>query len=547
MTLHRNRLSLLLLGAAALALTACGDRAAQDQDTLVLHRGNNAEPLSLDPHKASGTWENHIIGDMFIGLFTENSEGAPIPGMAESWTVAEDGLSWTFTLREAVWSDGEPVTAHDFEFAFRRILDPMTIAQYASLLYPIRNAQPVNVGELPPEEVGVRALDARTLLIELENPAPFLPGLLTHYTTFPIPRHVVERHGDAWVQPRNIEVNGPYKLAEWRSNDFIRVVRNERFFDNANVCLDEIYYYPTVDVNAAERRVRNGELDLNMEFPGQNINFLMERIPDYVRVAPYMGTVYFSLNTELPQFQDARVRNALGMAIDREFITREIYRVGFTPAYAMVPPGVSGYPGGTGVNWAEEPIEQRRARARELLEEAGYGPANPLRFEYYYRATADNPRIAPVVQNDWQSIAPWVRVDIFQNETQIHYANLRAGDFQAADGGWIADYNDAYNFLFLMEERSIPMNYSRYRNPEYDALVAQANMELDAVRRGDMLTRAEQMMLDDMPIIPIAFYVSKSLVNPRVTGWIDNVVDIHRSRYLCFAGVERSSEVAAAD
>ncbi|MFC4724423.1 peptide ABC transporter substrate-binding protein [Glycocaulis abyssi] len=534
MGIFRQAGALALAGAAALALSACG-RSDVDGDSVVLHRGNMAEPLSLDPHKSSGAWENNIIGDMFIGLFTEDAAGEPIFGMTESYEIAEDGLSWTFTLREAVWSDGEPVTAHDFEFAFQRILDPATLAQYASLLYPIRNAREVNIGELDPSEVGVRAVDDRTLIIELEFPAPYLRGLLTHYTTFPVPRHVVERYGDAWVQPQNIQTNGAYRLAAWRANNYIHLTRNERFWDNENVCIDEVYYYPTVDNAAAERRVRNGELDLITDFAGQSLPFLRQQVPDYVRVHPYLGVVYFSFNTTLEKFSDPRVRNALGMAIDREFIAENILRAGQIPAHSFIPPGVDNYPGTARIGWFDAPVEERRRLARELLEEAGYGPDNPLRFTYTFRATGDNPRIAPVVQQDWQLIADWVQVDIQVVETQIHYSNLRSSDYELGDGGWIGDYNDAYNFLFLAETESVPMNYTRWSNEEYDTLVAQANRTVDAEERGRLLVEAEQIMLNEMPYIPIVYYVNKSLVNPRVTGWEDNIVHIHRTRWMCFS------------
>lgn len=541
MGIRAKALAWATAGIMALSLGACG-RSADDSDSIVLHRGNMAEPLSLDPHKSSGTWENNIIGDMFIGLFTENAAGEPILGMAESYEVAEDGLTWTFTLREAQWSDGEPVTAHDFEFAFRRILNPATLAQYASILYPIRNARAINQDpeNNPPETLGVRAVDDRTLVIELEFPAPYLRGLLTHYTTFPVPRHVVERHGDAWIQPQNIQTNGAYRLVAWRANNFIHLVRNERFWDNENVCIDEVYFYPTVDNAAAERRVRNGELDLITDFAGQSLPFLRQQVPDYVRVHPYLGIIYFSFNTTLEKFSDPRVRNALAMAIDREFIAENILRAGQIPAHSFVPPGVDGYPGTARISWFDAPIEERRRLARELLEEAGYGPDNPLRFSYSFRATGDNPRVAPVVQQDWQLIADWVQVDIGVVETQIHYSNLRAGDYELGDGGWIGDYNDTYNFLFLAETGSIPMNYSRWSNEAYDALVLQANQTLDADERGRMLAEAEQLMLDDMPYIPIVYYVNKSLVNPRVTGWEDNIVHIHRTRWMCLTDAERT-------
>lgn len=539
---RKSLLSSCLVLASALTLTACGNSGeVVDESSVVLHRGNTAEPLTLDPHKASGTWENNIIGDMFVGLFTEDAGGIPIPGMAETWDVSEDGLTWTFSLREATWSDGVPVTAHDFVTAWTRIADPETGAQYVSLLFPIKGLEAVSNGA-DPSELGIRAVNDLTLEVQLENPAPYLPGLLSHYTSFPVPSHVVEEFGDEWVRPDNIVVNGPYQMVDWRTNNFVHVQRNELFFDNENVCIDEVYYYPTADSSAAARRVRNGELDLNNEFPGQQMDFLRREIPDYVRVHPYMGTIYFSINTTMDMFADADIRNALGMAIDREFIAEQILRAGQMPAYSMIPPGIANYAGGVQASWADIPVEIRRENARVILEAAGYGPDNPLRFEYTYRATGDNPRVAPVVQADWAEIADWVFPELVQHDTQIHYDNLRASDFQVADGGWIADYNDPYNFLFLSETRSIPMNYPRYSNPEYDDLITRANQELDMELRASMLAEAEQMMIDDMPIIPVVYYVNKNLVNPRITGWEDNLVNIHRSRYLCMADLQSSEE-----
>ncbi len=528
-----SKITLGLLAVGALALSGCGGGKAPEDTALVLHRGNAAEPLTLDPQQASGTWENNIIGDMFIGLFTENAAGEPIPGMASDWDVSEDGKTWTFTLREANWSDGVPVTANDFVFSFRRILNPETLAQYASLLFAFKNAEKVNRGEIPPEELGVRAIDDHTLEIKLEYPAPYLPGLLGHYTAMPVPAHVVKEKGREWIRPENIEVNGPYKLVEWHTNDYVHSVKNPQFFDAQNVCLNEVYYYPTVDNNSAERQVREGRLDLNTDFPGQKLEFLNKQLPGYVRVHPYLGTTYFSFYTPKPPFNDPRVRNALGMALDRDFMTAEILKSGQIPAYSLVPPGVANYPMGASVKWAGLSLEERRAKAKALLMEAGYGPDHPLSFEYVYRNTRDNPRIAPAVQSDWSEIAPWVNVTISGIETQILYANLRSGEFEVSDGAWIADYNDAQNFLYLMETRTGQLNYSRYSNPEYDALVDRSNRELDTQKRAVMMRQAEQIMLDDMPVIPMWYEVNRALVDPKVTGWVDNIVDIHRTRYLC--------------
>jgi len=527
---------LTLMGVASmLILAACGGAAEEARESagIVLHRGNTAEPLTLDPHKASGTWEQAIISDMFIGLFTENAAGEPVPGMAASWTVSDDGLIWTFSLHEASWSDGVPLTADDFVFSMRRLLDPETVAQYASLLYLIENAQSVNEGDLPVDQLGVHAIDPHHLEIRLEHPAPYLPGLLTHYTAFPVPAHIVREHGDAWVQPANIEVNGPYKLMQWRTNDFVHVRKNELFADAENVCIDDVYYYPTNDTNTAERRVRNGELDLNSDFPGQRIDFFRREIPDYVHVHSYLTTDYLSFNTTRAPFDDVRVRLALSMAVDRDFIVENVLKAGQISAYSLVPPGIANYSQGATSPWKDDSLDARRAEARRLLEAAGFGPDNPLRFEYTHRNTRDNPRIAPVLQSDWRQIAPWVEVDIAGIETQIHYDNLRTRNFQVADGAWVADYNDAQNFLYLLETRSGPMNYSGWSNADYDQRVDESSFILDPELRAEVMQGAEQLMLDNAPIAPLWHNVNKNLVNPRVTGWVDNSADIHRTRYLC--------------
>ncbi|HEY0052149.1 MAG TPA: peptide ABC transporter substrate-binding protein, partial [Caulobacteraceae bacterium] len=232
---------------AACARTEAPVRPSCPAGKVCLHRGNTSEPVSLDPHRTSGTWENRIISDMIQGLFDLDPDGRPVPAMAESWTTSPDGLTWTFRLRDTVWSDGVPVTAEDFVYAYRRILKPETASQYSFLLYALVNGQAINEGRAAPETLGARALDARTLQLTLNNPAPYLPELTTHYSFYPLPRHVVEAKGAAWIRPGNYVSNGPYILADWRQGDRVRTVRNPRFWDNANVCYDEVYFYPTVD------------------------------------------------------------------------------------------------------------------------------------------------------------------------------------------------------------------------------------------------------------------------------------------------------------
>ncbi len=535
MALNTSRRALLhggaWIGAASLGACANSRIIGFDKERRSLDIANSGEPLSLDPHKASGSWENNIIGNMFVGLTTEDSQARPIPGMAQRWEMSEDGLTWTFFLRPALWSDGEACDAHDFQFAFRRILDPNNLAEYAALLYPIENAEAVNNGDLPPEHVGVNALDDMTLEIRLEHPAPYLPQLLKHYTAAPVPKHLVERHGDDWVKPENIAVNGAFTLRKWWSNYIIHLEKNPRFFDAARVELEHLYFYPSVDVNAAARKVRAGEGGWATRFPSGQVEVLRRELPGYVRVAPYLSCNFFSLNVTRPPFNDKRVRQAIAMAYDRDFVAREIYKTGEQAAYAFVPPGIADYDSSAAYAWAGMTMEERRREAERLLRAAGYGPNNPLRFQFSHRNTSDNPRVAVVAQNDWGRIAPWVSVELAGVETQIHYANLRAKNFTIGDLGWVADFNDARNYLYLLETRTGPQNYPGYSNPVFDDLVNRSDFEPDVGARAALMSQAEQIALDDAPICMSVFMVSTNLVHPDLTGWETNLEDIHRARW----------------
>lgn len=520
--------------AALIALGACGQASVKAPPEGQFRRGIGASPDSLDPQKAEGTWANDVIGDMFIGLFTENAESEPIPGVADTWTVSDDGLVWTFKLKQTTWSDGKPVTAHDFVFAFRRLLNPQTVgSSYASVQYVIKNAREVNGGSVPVEQLGVVAIDDYTLEITLDHPAPYLPGLLKHYTAFPLPAHVVEQHGDSWTQPQNIVVNGPYKLVEWRTGDFIRSVKNETFDDAANVCFTEVIYYTANDHDAMVRRARAGDIDMNNSFPTGQLNEVQRDLPGWPRIAPMMATTFIAANTKRPPFTDSRVRQAIAMSMDREFITGSILKGGQLPTYSFIPPDMNGYPEQASFKWKDIPREQRLKDAASLLQQAGFGPNNPLTFEFIHRSTGDNPRIAPVLQQNWADIAPWVRPQIRQVETQALYNQLQQKDYEISDLGWVADFNDAYNFLYLLDSRTGPMNYSDYANPRYDALLDQSNREMDPVRRAALLKEAEQIILDDAAVMPLLVRVTQDIVNPNITGYADNPEDIHRTRFMC--------------
>ncbi|CAN1534753.1 OppA ABC-type oligopeptide transport system, periplasmic component [Caulobacteraceae bacterium] len=526
----------------SLGLVSCGGGSADTDKARTLQIGNGAEPLSLDPHQASGTWENRIIGEMLLGLTTEDPQGRPIPGMATEWSTSPDGLVWTFKLRDAKWSDGQPVTAEDFVFAWQRIMTTTPPAKYASILYVIKNAEKIYNGTIKDvTQLGVRAIDAKTLEVTLEHPAPYLPGLLTHYTSFPIPKHVVGKVGSDWIKAENFVGNGPYKLQQWKPNDFVHIVRNANFYDNANVCIDQIFFYPTADDNAAERKVRTGDLDINTNFSGSRLEEINKNLPGYARIHGYTGLTYYIFNLRKAPFNDARVRAAISMTADREFVTKQILKAGQQPAYSLVPPGIADYQSGSmSTDFKGQSMEERLARAKKLLEEAGYGPNKPLKFTFSFRNSGDNPRVAPVVQQNWAKIAPWVQVEILGAETQINYEKLRQGDFELGDAGWISDFNDAKNFVYLFQTSTDQLNYGKYSNPEFDKLMEAADVEKDTVKRANLMKQAEAIVLKENGFMPMWFLTNRNLVSPRITGWVDNAVDLHRARYLCTTDAQKA-------
>lgn len=495
----------------------------------------------MDPHRSSAAWENIVIGDMIIGLMQTAADGTVIPGVAESWEVDDSGLVWTFRLRQdAVWSDGVPLTANDFVFALRRIQDPNLASQYASLLYLIKNAEAVNNFDpdtgagLPPEELGVRALNDHTLEITLNEPAPYLLELLTHYTTYPVPQHAVEAHGEAWVYPDNIVVNGPYKLVYWRTGDQIVTEKNPLFWDSESVCFERVTYFELEDATAVERRIEAGELDINNAFDGTRKAELEARFPGWPRTSPGVLTTYWSFNSSSSPMNDPRVRKALAMALDREYMVEKVLTPGYVPAYSFVPPKIGNYDVERPVvSWSTLPRDQRLIEAKALLEAAGYGPENPLTFEYIFRSTDDNPKVAPVAQSNWNDIAPWVNAQILRQDTKVLYARLRQSDFEVSDGAWIADFSDPINFLYLLDSRTGQQNYGNYDNPEYDALLSAASLEFDLETRAQTFAEAEALMLEETPITPMWFAVTKNMVDPTLEGWGENPKDIHRSRWLC--------------
>jgi oligopeptide transport system substrate-binding protein len=508
------------------ALAACSP---PKDEGVVLNRGNGAEIKSLDPAFIEGNYEQWLLGDVLVGLTTEDARGRPIPGAATSWDVSPDGLTWTFHLRKHVWSDGVPVTSADFAFAWRRELDPKTGAIYAYNIWVVKNAYAVNTGKLPPDKLGIETPDANTFVVHLEHPAPYFAELVDHESAWPVPRHVVLKYGAAWSHVGNIVGNGPYVVKEWIPNDHIKLVKNPLFYDAAHVRIDVVNYFDTNDSEAALKQFRAGELDTQDPFPNDQIGWMRRNMPEDIRIAPYLGVDYMAMNFQRAPLRDIRLREALNLAYDREELVGKVRRIGETPAYGIVPPGVANYPGGAQMWFKAMPFAARLAKARELMHEMGYSPDHLLALTYLTSTNPDRRRTATAVQAMLAKI--YVKVTINAVEGGIFLVTMQQHDFDLASPLWIADFNDASNFLDLLRSGS-GENYGAYSNPAFDALLDKAQAQPDAKARGELLKQAEQMALDDYVWVPAYYLVTRDLVQPYVKGWIPNVKDFNRTRWL---------------
>ena len=518
----------LFMGSAAQAVT--------------LNTMNGSEPGSIDPHKASGDWENRIIGDYIEGLVAEDANADAIPGQAESWDISADGLVYTFHLRaDAQWSDGTPVTAGDFEYAFRRLFNPATASEYAYLQYPIKGGSEIADGSMPVDspDFGVKVVDDKTLEITLEGPTPFFLQALTHYTGYPIPNHVVEAKGDDWTKVENVVGNGPFKIVEWVPGNYIKSVKSDTYYAKDDVKIDEVYYYVQDDLAAAFNRYRAGEYDILTDLPFDQQQFVKDSLPGEGHFAPFSGIHYYVLNQEKAPFDNVNVRKALSMAVNREIIGPDVWGSGEPPAYGWVPPGTSNYEGVSLYmpEWAQKPYEERLAEAKSLMEAAGYTKDNPLKLQIRYNTNDNHQRLAVAISAMWQEIG--VQAELFNAETPVHYDALRAGDFQVGRAGWLLDYSDPSNMLDLLktgtktgEEMNWGNNYGRYSNPEFDKLVEAAAAESDLAKRAALLGQAEKIAMDEAAAIPLAYYLAANVVKPYVQGFVDNPKDIHRTRWL---------------
>lgn len=520
----------LLVPTLSAAAPPAGTQLAKEQ---VFHRGNHTEPQSLDPHKSEGIPASRIHRDLFEGLLRDGIDSTPIPGVAESWTISDDGLLYTFKLRKnALWSNGDPVTAHDFAYSWQRLLNPETGSFYSQTLAPVLNAEAVIKGELPPEKLGIRVIDDHTFEVTLKGPTPYFLGLLTHHSTYPVHAASIKKHGGSYARPGNLVSNGAFVLHEWVVQSHIVTLRNHKYWDDANTTLEKVVYYPTEDLSTELKRYRAGQLHFTEEIPANQIRWVRENLGNEIHIAPWLGIYYYGYNLTKPPFKDnIKLRQALSMAIDREIITEKVLPFGILPAYGWVPPGVRDYKQDQEYEWKKLSREARHAMARKLYQEAGYSDAKPLETEIRYNTHENHKRLAVAIASMWKKVLG-VKVRLVNEEWKVFLDNRKLKQVtQVFRAGWIADYNDAVSFIELLHSRH-GINDSAYNRPEYDALVEASFQERDPAKRAKILAQAESMALADFPAIPIYYYTSKHLVKPFVGGYEDNIMDFHPNRYI---------------
>ena len=501
----------------------------------IYHHGNGSEPQGIDPHIVTGVPEHHILISLCEGLTIPNPNpddmNGYMAGTAESWSVSEDGKEYIFNInKNARWSNGEPVTANDFVWSWKRILTASLGSQYPDMLYYLVGAYEYHNGLTNDfSEVGVKAIDQKTLKVNLKNPTPFFLGLLSHYSTWPVHKETVLKYGDIddrngeWTRPGNFVCNGPFQLKSWELNNKIVVEKNPYYYDASLVKLNEIHYYPVSNVMTEDRMFRAGQLHLTSTLPSQKCPIYIEENPN-LRIDPYMGTYFYRINTNHEALKDVRVRKALAYSIDRELLVNKVTKCGQIPAYSFTPPGSNGYEPKTQIPFDPE-------LAKSLLEDAGYSDENPFpKLEILFNTNEDHRKIALAIQQMWQ-VNLGIEIELVNQDWKVYLNREMIGDFQISRAGWIGDYEDPNTFLDLMRPNR-GNNKTGWENKEYDELVEKANTINNQSERYEMLYKAEEILIDNMPIIPLYTYVRSYQLSPDVKGFNPHILDHHHPKFI---------------
>ena len=537
LNLRHTGLSVLRLLVITLTLTACNSgesNVVRGNREGILHFGNGTEPQGLDPHVVTGIPEHHIVSALFEGLAVKNPYNLESePGVALRWDISNDGRTVTFYLNpEARWSNGDPMTAEDYVWSWQRALNPAMGNQYAYMLYPVKNAEAFATGKLTDfTQVGIQALDDHTLQVSLNAPTPYFIQLMDHYSTFAVHRPTIEKFGKAtdrftrWTRVENIVGNGPFVLSEWKLNRRISVTKSDTYWDRDNVKLNGIVYYPTENISSEERMFRVGQLHTSNAIPLDKIPVYraMDNSP-YVN-APYLGTYYYLLNINQPPLDDVRVRQALAMAIDRQKMISTVMHSAYVPAYSITPPDTLGYN-------PPRLFDHDVSKAQALLRDAGYpnGEGWPG-LELVYNTSESHRKVAVALQQMWKD-ALNIEITLTNQEWKVYLDSVDQMNFQMARRGWIGDYVDANNFLdlFLCAGGN---NNTGFCDPAYDDMILhQAPQATTREARYAIFHKAETLLMEQMPIIPIYTYTSSHLIHPSVKGMPSNLMDHLNFKYV---------------
>jgi oligopeptide transport system substrate-binding protein len=525
--------SLRLLGLLVLAslLGSChkteGAVASGNRDQII-HIGNLSEPVDLDPQIINVQQDFNIVQALFEGLAQFDPQSCkPVPGVAERWEVSADNLTWTFHLRgNAIWSDGDPVTARDFIYSYQRILSPKLASPQAYLLFGIRGAEQFNAGKLTDfAQVGVSAPDDRTLVLSLNHPVPYLPTMVCNQAWYPVHRQTIEKfgkmddRGTAWTRPENLVGNGYFLLSEWRPHQFIRLTKSPTYWDRDQVKLKEAFFYPIESEDAEERTFRAGQLHVTSTLPISKISVYEKEHSASYHPHVFLGTFFLRFNVAKGPLGDARVRRALSLAIDRERFVRDVLHGHQQPAGTLTPPDTAGFT-------AQGNPPYDLTTAKKLLAEAGFPDGKDFpHLEFLFNTTEANRAIGEALQQMWRT-GLGVDITLQNQEAKVQTESMRTGNYEIGRYAWIGDYLDPSTFLEMMITGG-GNNQTGWSNAEYDRLIADANQTADNAKRYAAYQRCEQILATECPIAPIYFYVRNNLVRPEVKGWYGNLLDAH--------------------
>ena len=520
-------LTALIAGNVATAAVVPAGVQLAEKQTLV--RNNGSEVQSLDPHKIEGVPESNISRDLFEGLIISDVDGKPSPGVAEKWEN-KDFKVWTFHLRkDAKWSDGSPVTAHDFVYSWQRLANPNTASPYASYLQygHIVNIDDIVAGKKPPTDLGVKAIDDNTFEVTLSEPVPYFYKLLVHSSVSPVPKAAVEKYGEKWTQPANIITNGAYKLKDWVVNEHIVLERNPDYWDNAKTVINQVTYLPIASEVTDVNRYRSGEIDMTYNnMPIELFQKLKKEIPNEVHVDPYLCTYYYEINNQKAPFTDVRVRTALKLALDRDIIVNKVKNQGDLPAYSFTPPYTDGAKL-TEPEWFGWTQEKRKEEAKKLLAEAGYTADKPLTFNLLYNTSDLHKKLAIAAASIWKKNLG-VNVKLENQEWKTFLDTRHQGNYDVSRAAWCSDYNEPTSFLNMVLSDS-SNNTTHYKSPTFDKILADALKATNEEQRTELYGKAEQQLDKDSAIVPVFYYVNARLVKPWVGGYTgkDPMDNIH--------------------